>query len=133
MALTEEQKKHRRVRRQWVAALRSKKYKQGKGYLRTYQEKGPDKFCCLGVLCELAVRAKVIDPANLDEEWSSVYRYENESGVLPEAVIDWVGLASPEGNFDGNGDSLAEVNDKGKKFSTIAKLIESNPEGLFVD
>lgn len=33
----------------WVAALRSGKYKQGVGGLRR-----DDRFCCLGVLCEIA-------------------------------------------------------------------------------
>lgn len=33
----------------WVAALRSGKYKQGRQYLRTFE----DNYCCLGVLCEI--------------------------------------------------------------------------------
>ena len=35
--------------REWVAALRSGKYKQGKGALST-----EDRFCCLGVACEIS-------------------------------------------------------------------------------
>lgn len=34
----------------WLASLRSGKYKQGHGYLKDNQ----DGYCCLGVLCELA-------------------------------------------------------------------------------
>jgi hypothetical protein len=34
----------------WAAALRSGKYKQGKGWLRK-----DDRFCCLGVLCDITV------------------------------------------------------------------------------
>ena len=33
----------------WIAALRSGKYKQGKGALQRNES-----FCCLGVLCEVA-------------------------------------------------------------------------------
>jgi hypothetical protein len=36
------------VKARWVAALRSGEYKQGKGALRLN-----NKFCCLGVLCDL--------------------------------------------------------------------------------
>lgn len=36
------------VKKQWVDALRSGKYKQGKGMLRSYD----DKYCCLGVLLD---------------------------------------------------------------------------------
>ena len=34
--------------KKWVAALRSGKYEQAKGWLRE-----GDKFCCLGVACDL--------------------------------------------------------------------------------
>jgi len=34
----------------WLASLKSGKYKQGHGYLKDNQ----DGYCCLGVLCELA-------------------------------------------------------------------------------
>ena len=39
----------------WLRALRSGKYKQGMGYLRsTTSEDEPDSFCCLGVLCDIS-------------------------------------------------------------------------------
>lgn len=45
------------VRAQWVAALRSGKYKQGVGRLkREASGFGPgdgEEFCCLGVLCDI--------------------------------------------------------------------------------
>jgi hypothetical protein len=43
------------VKAAWVAALRSGDYTQGREYLRS----SDDTFCCLGVLCELAVDAGV--------------------------------------------------------------------------
>lgn len=36
------------IKAKWVAALRSGKYKQGRGRLRS-----GDEFCCLGVLCDI--------------------------------------------------------------------------------
>jgi len=47
-----------------------------------------------------------------------------------------IGLRTEAGEFtDKNGAtaSLADLNDNGKKFAAIAKIIESKPEGLFVD
>jgi hypothetical protein len=38
------------LKQRWLDALRSGKYKQGKGALRT----GKDHFCCLGVLCDIS-------------------------------------------------------------------------------
>lgn len=37
-----------KIKKKWVDALRSGKYKQGREQLRD-----GDKFCCLGVLCEV--------------------------------------------------------------------------------
>ena len=41
------------LKKKWVAALRSGKYKQGKEVLRD-----GDRYCCLGVLCEVETGAK---------------------------------------------------------------------------
>ena len=52
---------NQKIKERWVKALRSGKYKQGKGWLR--KSSGPKKkseFCCLGVLCDLAVKSKII-------------------------------------------------------------------------
>jgi hypothetical protein len=81
------------VREQWVAALRSGEYRKGKGLLHAKGEKR-DKFCCLGVLCDLAVKAGAIDPplpVRIDE-LPSFYEYGGDYEVLPDAVMDWAGL-----------------------------------------
>lgn len=97
----------RDIKEKWVAELRSGKYKQGTGYLRRN-----DEFCCLGVLCELAVADEVIAPAVAPTVSKDYYRYLaplsntyiDEHGTaapdgfgfmyanLPEAVRDWAGL-----------------------------------------
>lgn len=38
------------TKEEWVTALRSGEYRQGKGFLRN----SDDEYCCLGVLCDLA-------------------------------------------------------------------------------
>lgn len=69
----------------WVRALRSRKYKQTTGALTN-----DGKFCCLGVACELAVKAGVIPPAE-DE------MYAGRAGKLPQKVVKWLGLVDNEG------------------------------------
>jgi hypothetical protein len=112
--------------RAWVRALRSGKYKQGKNQLRS-----GDRFCCLGVACELAVKAGVIGPPVLDK----TYRYGDSRFELDQRVGNWLGLRDNAGRFmkKGEPESLSDLNDHGKKFVTIARIIESKPEGLFVD
>src|ERR1700728_845952 len=121
---TKEQKK---IRKQWVAALRSGQYKQGIGALVTLGDKY-DRFCCLGVLCDMAVRAGVIEsPIVIGLEENLAYGLDLATGALPQEVVDWVGINTCAGDFEGS--DLAWLNDKGKKFKTIAKIIESEPEG----
>jgi hypothetical protein len=110
--------------KKWVAALRSRKYKQTTGRLK---DVSTNRFCCLGVACELAVRAGVI-PSDDDGDYAGQY------GTLPLAVQDWLGLASKRGDFDKQGEvaDLTELNDeRGFKFYQIARIIESEPKGLF--
>jgi len=127
--LTEKQK----IRRQWVRALRSGKYKQGRRYLRK-EISGEDRFCCLGVLCELAVKAKVIpEPNKVGSGYR--YKYEGEAHTLPLRIQKWAGLTDEVGSFKNkkNGfTSLVFKNDSYKfDFQQIADIIESEPEGLF--
>jgi hypothetical protein len=96
----------------WVAALRSGKYRQGEMTLRDYD----DKFCCLGVLCDL------VKP----DGWvrgTGRYVFEFESQVqttkLPWSVIDIVG--------DVNQGDLIRMNDNDKaSFEKIADFIEGS-------
>lgn len=129
----------------WTTALRSGDYKQGAGVLRTRE----DTFCCLGVLCELASAAGVIPPvvAITDDSNNSLgYRYEGETGVLPEAVQEWAGLRDSEGTYESSDEEMTErygnawteadyyrktslinANDSyGKGFPQIADLIEKH-------
>ena len=45
------------VKKLWVEALRGGKYVQGKGKLHYISKDGQEKFCCLGVLCDLYPRS----------------------------------------------------------------------------
>ena len=102
----------------WVKALRSGKYKQGEGVLRV-----EDKYCCLGVACELAGVADIIN--------NGEYFYGGGPYVLPQSVQEWLGLDSMEGSYEKGNRALSSDNDVGKTFEVIADIIESEPEGLF--
>jgi hypothetical protein len=138
----EQQAEHRKV---WVAALRSGEYKQGRNRLRNED----DTFCCLGVACDLAIKAglenlqwggpNTADPGG----WVRSYRIEilDDLGMrfggtmyLPTLVRDWLGLQHQAGEFEeletGTVKSLAALNDKGYTFEEIADLIETAPKGL---
>jgi len=102
--------------RAWIDALRSDNYEQGDAFLRK-----DDKYCCLGVLCELAP-----DVERTYDAHSNHYLYDNQQSVLPQRVYDLVHLTSDLGSYDfGRGvDSLTSLNDTGQSFQRIADLIE---------
>lgn len=109
------------IAKKWVAALRSGDYKQGKGQLRDTK----NRFCCLGVLCNLHAQAHPkIAAMQRDKD-----AYMASTGLLPQEVMDWAGMSDEIGCLP-NGDSLAELNDGGKRFTTIAKIIEQNVDAL---
>lgn len=115
---------NREIRDRWIAALRSGKYQQGKYSLRR-----DERYCCLGVLCELAVQDGIIeryDPLN-----DHVYDFGDENGssngALPPTVVRWAGLhdSIPLVRFAGNEHGLASLNDSiGLNFNQIAQIIE---------
>jgi len=133
----------KRIREAWLEALTSGEYKQGKSYLHQKTKKGEDRFCCLGVLCDLAVKARVIDAPEEDED--RVVVYDGDAEKLPNSVLDWAKLKNSTGepeneNFVGEEawltkglkkESLASLNDAGIKFPTIAKIIKENEDVLF--
>lgn len=114
------------VKERWVAALRSGKYKQGVGFLTA-----EDSFCCLGVLCDLALLDGVISDVTVDADKAVVY-YDDEAGLPPESVMLWAGLddANPVVTFLGKRICLSELNDgvgldDPQPFSIVAAEIEA--------
>jgi hypothetical protein len=116
--------------KKWIKALKSGKYKQGNGYLRE-----GDKYCCLGVACELYIEdgnQLFVEKPNPDND---VYLYDGAHSSLPEVVLKWLGLRDPLGTFNtaiSNEIRLSGLNDSGVSFKEIATIIKSEPEGLFV-
>lgn len=88
------------VAEKWVKALRSGEYKQTQGSLQHTKEvhEGPEGFCCLGVLCDVAVKEGLDIPVTpLD---NGQVRYGNAGdarvGSLPNAVMEWAGLTATD-------------------------------------
>lgn len=112
---------NKKVIRKWLKALRSGEYKQGRHALNTN-----DQYCCLGVLCELAVKEKVV--TKYKDEWTTHAVYDGEMYALPACVRDWAELDScnPCVIFKNRSEvSLAELNDQGRSFKQIARIIEN--------
>lgn len=113
-------------KKKWVKALRSGKYEKGEGALRDYN----DKYCCLGVACEIfGIEAKKVAPSG-DGGYESGYQYDLSLGLLPDVLQERLGLTS-EGNLPKsvllNGlalKSLVSLNDSGASFKRIASVIE---------
>lgn len=116
------------VKAQWVAALRSDEYKQGIGQL-TYLNDGEEYHCCLGVLCDLAVKAgldiEITEQPYRGRDWIARH-YDEASACLPASVLRWSGLsqAFPDFSAGEHHIDLTARNDNGTPFTEIADLIE---------
>lgn len=102
----------------WVVALRSGDYKQGRGQLYCVNT---DSYCCLGI------GAKQID---LDFS-GNVLDENNEDSY--QKVAKYLGFQTIYGGFtrDSQYTELTILNDDGATCLEIADIVESEPEGLF--
>lgn len=106
---------HPEIKDAWVKALESGEYKQGYCSLRT----ADDKYCCLGVLCQLAVEAGVISEPKQYTRYGD-WHYGGDTAFLPTEVKNWAGVQS--GLI-----KLIDMNDGAhNRFKTIARYIREN-------
>lgn len=138
--------------KEWAKRLRSGNYQQGNGLLQ-YQQGTEMKYCCLGVACQMAVEAGVIEaPEGIPsfESGNIVFGYTDSAAcdkytspytaILPPQVRDYMGIKSatgeyktPQGAFvndltldnDGGGNVGAA-----KSFAEIADIIEAHVKEL---
>ena len=115
------------IAEKWVAALRSGEYKQHRGGLANRKR---TKHCCLGVLCETAIKEGVEMLVEVRSEMPNDMYFEDATGALPYSVQKWAGMKSSHGLLN---DSLAltSINDELRKdFGFIADTIELRWEEL---
>jgi len=120
----------------WLERLRSNKYEQGEVYLCRN-----GKYCCLGVLCEIAAEQGIVE--KVTEKYAKigffvaseepVVHYDGKNALLPHSVEKWAELDWwPRVNIDGTSMTLTALNDKMHRqkhvydFHKIADLIETS-------
>jgi hypothetical protein len=97
------------LKAKWVAALRSGKFTQGTGEMRSTNSDGGYSYCCLGVLCAISPAVAKYVPG-----------YWTENGVLGPTACAYAG-------FDEDVQwELAGRNDTGNSFKRIATYIEKH-------
>lgn len=107
------------IKKKWVEALRSGNYPQGRGYLKC-----EDRYCCLGVLCQIYAEETGKGRFELDRHDKAKFMIDDAHGrydYLPLEVTDWAGLN--ETNPYAGQNPLAWLNDNNRTFSDIADLI----------
>jgi hypothetical protein len=121
------------IKQMWVDALRSGDYKQGTRRLHYLDSAGEERFCCLGVLCDLAVKNGVSVEVHVNEFDSTKmpgtrrrkWYYDDDCVRLPQDVIEWTGHTTLNASEVMN--ELIILNDAVRKpFDQIAKFIDEN-------
>lgn len=98
------------IKAKWLEALRSGKYQQIRGRLRSING---DAYCCLGLLCE-------ITGGMPDEDW------EKNSQSISLPVLCDSGLYVSKDDYLCAARILSSRNDSGFSFEQIADWIEAN-------
>jgi hypothetical protein len=113
--------------KKWVAALRSGEYQQGKDWLCK-----DGNYCCLGVACDIYDKDVGFD--NVKASTKGEVSYDGESSILLRKVSDYFGLVDrcPYLKNCQKENSLANLNDNGTDFNTIADIIEKHQDTLFI-
>lgn len=114
------------VKKAWLEALRSGEHQKGISRLRQ-----GGKYCCLGVLCDLAAQAGHGRWRFADSFDDFVDGDEVVSTALPDSVVEWAGLDERSPRVDGI--PLVDLNDgsayrpvRPHTFAEIADLIEEH-------
>lgn len=112
------------VKAKWIEALRSGDYEQTAGVLTDVSVLGEERHCCLGVLCQVAIKNGVALEVIRREDARPVM-YDDAVAALPEAVLAWAGLDDPDPRI-GENDASGWNDVEGKTFTEIADLIDAH-------
>ena len=117
-----------KIKKQWIDALRSGEYKQGKNVLKKY-----DQYCCLGVLTDLFCKATTDSQEKADNLMSN-YSYWTKLG---HSIAQWAGLSEedPLVPYEGvkyrisllnDGTRVSSIPVREHTFEEIADIIEKH-------
>ena len=117
----EHNKINQEFKKKWIAALLSGEYEQGVGLLRNED----NKFCCLGVACNLIDPTKWIytEKDQLERALDKpAFGWGDERTIyyIPDELRDQIGLDRVDMKH------LAEINDSCIDFVATAEWIEEN-------
>lgn len=107
---------NKRLLTKWVEALRSGRYKQGRGFLSR-----DNADCCLGVLCKVAID-EGYPISQVSQSDSSLIEFDGSTRYIPHNTykkIDLISVYKIESD-------LALMNDRDVPFDQIADYIEKN-------
>lgn len=125
-----------RIKGLWITALTSGDYEQGRQKLNRN-----GRFCCLGVLCEIAKEEGIVETDDSLPERGVLYKalgeegeYDQERGLLPNAVMAWAGIETGSARFTRTNTfegveelSLVSLNDSMHySFGEIAEVIAAH-------
>lgn len=135
------------IRTKWLQMLRSGDYKQGSNWLNA-----DGKFCCWGLLCEIAVEDGVVRREDNGDSltgaglmryvWVADPEKGPSVGMPTNDILGWAGLHVPYPDVIGLVSHLVthpsttwtgtldEMNDQGIPFAVIADIIEAVTEGV---
>lgn len=106
-------KLNKKLKHKWLKALRSGKYEQGQGFLER-----DNKFCCLGVLCDIMKLQRIEKGIS---KTTFCYKETASTSALPGAFAEEIGMSHSMQ------EKLWTMNDtEGKSFKEIAKYISRN-------
>ena len=123
------------VANEWVRELETGSWGKGIGFLHEKDKRtGDERYCCLGVLCEMGMRQGVeVEREGEDASGDPMlvrYHYGNHVikgiAVLPEEIRVWAGMQTHNGRFvreDGQRTSLSEVNDISREWGPVMEHI----------
>jgi hypothetical protein len=110
------------IKKIWVEALRSGKYKQGWGSLCQTID-GEDLYCCLGVLANECIEGEWEPCTVCDGEvkWAISKGYSKSFCYIPEELLIEIGI-----DVNDKMDLIYFNDNLGEDFKTIADWIEKN-------
>lgn len=129
------------IKAQWLTALRSGQYVQGRGMLRQTSADGQVQHCCLGVLCDLYIQAHPdkahwhpgLQPSTMPGREGSkasyfIAEFDEQRSLLPYHVYSWAGIQGTNIFVHQHNRSISALNDRGTSFAAIADILEHHPE-----